>query len=285
MFYPYPSASLSAIVLHRLSDRPGRDAWLEYLRRFQLTEQLGWTHEDTAYGGWGYAVRPVRRRADHRPPFDSDLSSTLFAVGALRLAGVPSDEPVFRKALEFVMRCQNFAGVDAPSVGFDDGGFFLTPTNAAQNKAGIAGTDGQGITRYHSYGSATADGLRALLRCGLTADHPRVRAALAWLERHFTARTNPGTFTAPLEADRDAAFYYYCWSVTHAFRLLDVTTIERGSQRIDWRGALAGALLERQNNDGSWRNDYGFLKEDDPLIATALAAAALANCQAKRRPP
>ena len=276
--YPVYTASLSAIVLHRLSDHPGRDAWLEYLRRYQLTEQLGWTHEDTAYGGWGYAVRPARRLAERRPPFDSDLSSTLFAVGALRLSGVAPDDPVIRHALAFVIRCQNFGD----ERGFDDGGFFLTPTNAAQNKAGIAGRDRHGVTRYHSYGSATADGVRALLRCGLAADHPRVRAAQAWLERTFTVRTNPGTYTAALEPDRQAALYYYCWSISHAFRLLGVTTIEQESRRIDWRQELAEALLQRQRPDGSWHNDHSFLKEDDPLIATTLAAVALANCQATR---
>ena len=39
-------------------------------------------------------------------------------------------------------------------------------------------------------------------------------------------------------------------------------------------------LVERQLPDGSWRNSYSFMKEDDPLIATTLAAAALANCRA-----
>ncbi len=78
--------------------------------------------------------------------------------------------------------------------------------------------------------------MRALLRCGLAADHPRVRAARAWLEQE--------------------------------------------SRRIDWRQELAEALLQRP--DGSWHNDHSFLKEDDPLIATTLAAAALANCQATR---
>ena len=38
-----------------------------------------------------------------------------------------------------------------------------------------------GVLRYHSYGSPTADGVRALVRCGLAHDHPRVLAARAWL--------------------------------------------------------------------------------------------------------
>ena len=79
--------------------------------------------------------------------------------------------------------------------------------------------------------------------------------------------------------DRDAAFYYWCWTVSHAFRLLDVTTIENEAGSVPWAPLLAGELLARQGPDGSWRNPYSFMKEDDPLIATTLAAAALANCR------
>ena len=173
----------------------------------------------------------------------------------------------------FVKRCQNFS---------DDGGFFLTPVNPAQNKAGmagVAGEDGHGGLRYHSYGSATADGLRALVRCGLAPGHPRVVAARAWLERNFSTRTNPGVFEGVLAADRDAAYHYYCWSVTHAFRMLGVSTIRQQGRQVGWAALLAEELLGRQRADGSWQNPYRFMKEDDPLIATALAAAALANCR------
>ena len=58
-----------------------------------------------------------------------------------------------------MIRCQNFA-MEGPEAdpAFDDGGFFFTPTDPVRNKAGAAGTDRRGQVRYHSYGSATADG-------------------------------------------------------------------------------------------------------------------------------
>ncbi len=264
--YPVYTAALSVILFNRAGRFAERDAWADALLHHQLTEALGWRPEDAAYGGWGYSVLPARRPDRGRPPFDSDLSSTLFAVGALRLAGVPPEDPAIRAALQFVKRCQNDT-----EAGGGDGGFFLTPTNEAQNKAGTAPLGG-----YRSYGSATADGLRALLRCGLAPDHRRVRAARAWLDAHFSATTNPGDFVAGLAADRDAAYYYWCWSVSHAWRLLDALGAPSGHRASE----LANAVLDRQLADGAWRNQYSFLKEDDPLIATSLAAAALANCHA-----
>ena len=38
-------------------------------------------------------------------------------------------------------------------------------------------------------------------------------------------------------------------------------------------------LLRRQNPDGTWRNAFTDAKEDDPLVSTPWAAAALAVCR------
>ncbi|MCH8259555.1 MAG: terpene cyclase/mutase family protein [Planctomycetes bacterium] len=284
--FPVYSASLSVIALSRLPMEGfvgARDAWLSFLREHQLTEPLGWDRVDLAFGGWGYSVFPPHKpqgTAAERPPFDADLSSTLFAIGALRLAGVWVDDPSIENALVFVKRCQNYNEMGGPvDSQFDDGGFFFTPTNDLQNKAGSAGTDREGRLRYHSYGTATADGIRALLRCGLQPDDPRVEAARRWLEDHFSTTTVPGVFEPMREQDRDAAYYYYCWSVSHAFRQLTITTIRQNGRSVNWADDLAKELLRRQRDDGSWANHHSFVKEDDPLIGTTLAAAALANCR------
>jgi len=58
-----------------------------------------------------------------------------------------------------------------------------------------------------------------------------------------------------------------------------VRTFERDGVTIDWAEELANALIRRQHPDGSWATTFSFTKEDDPLIATPLAAAALANCR------
>ena len=122
----------------------------------------------------------------------------------------------------------------------------------------------------------TADGLRALLQCGLAPEHPRVVAARRWLERSFSATRHPGEFARDREVLRGATYYYYLWSAAHAFMRLGVTTIETDDGPLDWAPALAAEVIARQREDGSWTNRFTDAREDDPLIATPWAAAALA---------
>jgi hypothetical protein len=106
-----------------------------------------------------------------------------------------------------------------------------------------------------------------------------VTAARRWLERRFSAAHNPGTFRPEREVLRDATYYYWCWAVAHAFAGLDAKQIEGPAGAVDWASALADELMRRQRPDGSWVNRYTDAKEDDPLVATAWAAAALAICR------
>jgi hypothetical protein len=286
MIYPVYTASAAVIALTHFdfpASRAARDAWVHELRRRQLTEALGWQPDDPAFGGWGYSIEPPsKRNADAAPPhpIDADLSSTLFAIGALRIAGMEADDPAIRKALTFVQRCQNVAmSEEYRDPQYDDGGFFFSQTDPVRNKAGVAGTDRHGRLRYHSYGSTTADGLRALLRCGVSQDHPRVRAARAWLEARFSATFHPGTFERARESDRDATYYYYAWSVAHAFRSLGMKEIHSQGRSVAWADALSRELIRRQRGDGTWANRFTASKENDPLVATSFAAGALGICR------
>jgi squalene-hopene/tetraprenyl-beta-curcumene cyclase len=281
--FPVYSAAEAAIVLARVEVAgagPARRAWLDFLRARQLTGDLGWTPDDLAFGAWGDATS-ASIKAQPDSPADADLSSTLFAVGALRIAGAGADDPAVVKALGFIVRCQNFTeedGHDDPA--FDDGGFFFSPTDPVRNKAGVAGTDRDGRVRYHSYGSATADGLRALLRCGLSPGHPRVAAARRWLEWNFSPAHNPGSFEPARTEERDATYYYYAWSLAHAFRALGGRMHEGAGRETAWAEMLARELIGRQRADGTWSNRFTASKEDDPLVATPLALGALGLCRA-----
>jgi squalene-hopene/tetraprenyl-beta-curcumene cyclase len=287
LFPVYTSASASrVVVLENKAEkcRRAQAAWLAYLRRRQLDRSLGWEPSDPAYGGWGFSLG-----IPHKPApgdlkeafFESNLSATVFAIGALRSAAVPPDDPVWSDTLIFVKKCQNFS--DDPAKAdprFDDGGFFFMPADPLQNKAGIAGEDRFGRQRFYSYGSMTADGLRALLRCGLPPQHPRVVAARNWLEANFTVKTHPGTFAQDREVLREATYYYYLWSVAHAFTRLGSKDVQTNNGRVNWAEVLADELLRRQRPDGSWVNRFTDAKEDDPLVSTPWAAAALAHCRA-----
>src|SRR5260370_12313523 len=194
-----------------------RDAWLTYLRERQLTEELGWQPADKPYGGWGYSPRlPRKPKPDEAvPPLtESNLSATLSALEALHAAGAKADDPALHKALVFVRRCQNYS--DDPKQredAFDDGGFFFIYDDPLRNKPDAAGQDRSGRERFASYGSMTADGLRALTLCGRPTDDARVVAARSWLQANFRSDSHPGKYAEDRRHNRDAVYYYYCCSV------------------------------------------------------------------------
>jgi squalene-hopene/tetraprenyl-beta-curcumene cyclase len=262
-----------------------RQALIGLLRERQFSEARGWTPADPSYGGWGYYPELPDKNARGGHPdarLTANLSATVFSIGALRLAGVSAEDPALQKARVFVERCQNWGAVsDRPGSTttrdprFDDGGFFFSPLVPDSNKAGSAGTDAGGRTRYRSYGSMTADGLRALLRLGVPFDHERVQVASRWLAQHFSVEANPGAFPREAELRRASSYYYYVWSAAHALRAMGATEVDTSAGRVHWARALAAALLARQRPDGSWANASMELREDDPLVATPFAMAAL----------
>ncbi len=274
-------AALGALVLSTPGNerhRAARDVLLAEVRRRQLGADNGWRPGEPSFGGWGYAILPPVRPtfAGYDPAHDDErtanLSATLLAVGALRLAGVAADDPALLAARGFVERCQNrraaCAGEPCPA----DGGFNFTPAPAMRdsNKAGaIAG----GPPR--SYGTMTADGVRALVRLGVALDDPRVDEARAWLAARFDAEAAPGDFPPEAESRRAAGYYYWTWTAAHALHHLGARELATTRGPVAWAPALAHALLARQAADGTWRNPATELREDDPVVATSLAMAAL----------
>lgn len=110
--YPVYTAALAAIALShpdQKKHKKARDAFVKFLLSHQLTEQNGWKPEERQYGGWGYCRLLPKRPAPgtFSPPLvESNLSATVFALEALKAAGV-KDKDVYAKALAFVRRCQN----------------------------------------------------------------------------------------------------------------------------------------------------------------------------------
>jgi len=262
----YGAAEASWVML--MAQRPQQMAFVEMIRRHRLDESNGWSREDPQFGGWSDApFVPTRPNDDAvAATRDANLSATLFAVGALKLGGVGPGDPLLQDAAAFTLQCRNA-----------DGGFFFSAVDPARNKAGPTGAAAPG-RRFHSYGSATADAVRILLAAGRTPDDAHVAAARAWLVRHFDPASNPGTFNPDREVLRHSYDYYWAWSVSHAFDRLQHRTA-------DWAPALARELIDRQNADGSWTNRFTDGKEDDPLVATPLALAALRICRDRMLEP
>jgi squalene-hopene/tetraprenyl-beta-curcumene cyclase len=255
-----------------------RDAWLKFLLSHQLTEKLGWKPEDKQYGGWGYCrLTPKKPEpgAIAPPLIESNLSATVFALEALKTSGV-KDTQLYQAAEIFIERCQN-----------GDGGFFFIYDDPVRNKAGSYGG------RFQSYGSTTADGVRGLLiaeSIRIKEEDKTVRLfhargnpspsmlGIGWLEKHFRPDSHPGKYIGAHEPNREAVYYYYAASVSKALRAAGVK--EAGGSSIGWSDTLSAELAKRQNLDGSWVNRANLVREDEPLVATANALIALANCKA-----
>ncbi|GBD36284.1 hypothetical protein HRbin36_01405 [bacterium HR36] len=262
--YPVYTASLTLRVLCHESAQPWaswRAAWANYLLERQLTEKLGWNLSDKPYGGWGYCRVVPRKPAPGQfaPPLvESNLSATVFALDALAAADA-LEEAVKRKAAVFIRRCQN-----------EDGGFHFIYDDPVRNKAGVANWE---PLRFHSYGSATADGLRALMLCQLAEDKARIRSAADWLARHFAVHTHPGRYLATQEPQRNAVYYYYLASLAPC-----AVCPELSREWDSWRIEIAQALAGAQQSDGHWSNPLSLVREDDPVIATAFAVLVLTHC-------
>jgi len=115
--------------------------------------------------------------------------------------------------------------------------------------------------------------------CGRPADDPRVAAVRAWLEANFRSNSHPGKYAEDREHNRGAVYYYYCCSVARALLAARLEELRTTRGQVRWAEELADELVRRQRPDGSWINPLVPQREDDPLVATALAGLALASCR------
>jgi squalene-hopene/tetraprenyl-beta-curcumene cyclase len=261
-------ATSIALLAFREANANGRyDRVIEggrnFLKTMQWDEGENKPTQDAFYGGAGYGGK------NSRP----DLSNTTFFIEALRDTGLPADDPALQKALVFVSRCQNLKSEFNDQAWADkvnDGGFIYTAANGGSSFAGKEANGG-----LRSYAGMTYAGLKSMIYAGLTADDPRVKAALAYVEKHYTLDENPGMGQAGL--------YYYYHTFAKALHLLNRPTLTDASgQAHDWRADLTAALAKRQNRDGSWVNPADRFLEGDPNLVTAYGLLALAYTRPKR---
>ncbi len=213
------------------------------------------------YGGAGYGK--------HKRP---DLSNTQMMVEALHASGLPKDDPAYRKALRFISRCQMQSQSNDMSFarGVEDGGFIYSPANGGESKAGM--TEREHDSHLRSYGSMTYAGFKSLLYADLKRDDPRVKAAWAWIGKHYTLKANPNM---PDRQSLEGLYYYYhvfarslqAWGEEHV--------VDAEGHRNPWRTDLAKELLDRQHSDGSWVNMADRWYEGNPNLVTAYSVLAL----------
>jgi hypothetical protein len=292
--YPVYAAGLCTSALSRaeMKSEPGQvAAWSRLVQSLQLNPQNGWTENDAQFGGWGYSHQPPFKPAagETLSPLDEpNLSATVFALETLVISDPEGRliRPAQQAALRFVWRCQNLSASEgsggshesSQDAKFNDGGFHFMQSDPVRNKPGVAGTDSHGRTRFVSYGSATADGLRALLLCGTRRTESRVVAARKWLCIHFEDGSHPGAYPDERSSLKPSLDYYYAASVASAFRAVGIPDDEPLGKG-EWARRLSQRLISRQREDGSWSNPAVDVREDDPLVATPLALRSLQICR------
>ncbi len=185
-------------------------------------------------GGWSYyGVDPTYNRADN--------SNSQFAVLALYEAeriGVKIDQKIWDLALDYWSRMQNKDGSWGYRATINPS---LQTTNSGDGTGSMtcAGIAALVIcSGIRESGGARIDGEK--LQCCQEVDDTvseRINNGLAWMAKHFSIQTNPGTNT-----DIDTWLYYYLYGLERVGRL----TAHRFIGNNDWYREGTDFLLRRK---------------------------------------
>ncbi len=232
----------------------------DYLIRIQFRPGEERTKEPHYVGGITY-------NDEQKPP---NMSTTIFALEALRAAGVPEDSEVFKNAALFVSRCQNRSeSNDMPLdvILTNDGGFFYAPGDSRGEI--IPGEQGRTL---RSYGSMTYAGFLGFIYCYISKDDPRAKSALEWIQNNYTFEQNPGL------PKKMQGYYYYLLTIAKALDAGNLKTLPDGKPVV---ADLKAKILEKQKADGTWINDQeDRWQEGNPILTTAYMLTALGHIKA-----
>jgi len=238
-----------------------RKKLLDYLVGAQLTETREFEPTNPHYGGWDLtgAQKVIGQTSG------TNVSLVRYVLEAFREVG--GDDPAVAKSITLARKwiggCQNFPG--------GDGGFFYTPEAKLQgNKAQVVDGGAPEEVRARSYGSATVDGIGCLLHLGADRTDERLAAGLRWLEERPSVAQVPGfeSFEESIGWEQGLRFYYYSG--------LAGVLPELPAEKADTiRKQIRERLIADQRKDGSWQNESTRMREDDPLLCTAMALIAL----------
>jgi hypothetical protein len=235
---------------------------VEYLLGAQVAEGRGFKPDSPSYGGWDFLAKEDAEAITT----GTNISVTRHVVeglAALREQAQGADAPrspiaaSLELARQYVLRCQQ------PSGGFA----FTCEPASLNNKAAYADEE---LKQPRPYATATCDGILALLACGVKPDDEAVGKAIDWLLKRPALELVPGFEGLPPEAgwQRGLRFYYYAG-------LARVLPHFPAADREVRREALHKHVLDLQTKDGYWVNESDRMRENDPLVATALAVMAL----------
>ncbi|MEK7450285.1 MAG: prenyltransferase/squalene oxidase repeat-containing protein [Planctomycetota bacterium] len=223
-------------------------------------------------GGWGYQ----ERGGEVKP--NPNMSVLNQVAAALHEGGLPKDNEVWARAVEFTTRCQNSSETNKfQAVVGNDGGVFYSPMESKAGEETLA----DGRKTFKSYASMTYAGLLSFIYADVDKNNPRVRAVYAWIQAHYNLDENIGLRTdARPELGKQGLFYYY-----HTFaKALDaygekIIITKPDNAEHFWAKDLTEKLAARQQENGTWVNDVDRWMEGYDLLTTCYSLMALDICR------
>jgi squalene-hopene/tetraprenyl-beta-curcumene cyclase len=211
-------------------------------------------------GGIGYGSKDEQ----------ANLSTTHYALQALKAAGVKEDDEVWKRAVGFVAICQNSAETNSLEYAavVNDGGFIYSPVESKAGKVAIRGKEG-----WRSYGSMTYAGYLSYVYARLSPDDERVKGAERWIAANYTLDENPGM--------KMQGLYYYYHTFALAFAARGQKTLKLADGReVGWAQDLGAKLLSLQDDDGGFTNPADRWHEGSRVICASYALRALNRVKA-----
>lgn len=257
----YPTYATAMVVIAMrafpaLADSLPREKLVTYLLEAQVHSRRGFTKDSPDFGGWDLLGPDDAQGVST----GSNVSVTCCVLEALGSEKSDEAKTAITAALDWLQRAQDSTG---------DGGFAFTPERSSLNNKALWHDVEREQPR--SYGTATCDGLRALVASGGPADS--IEQAQDWISKQKVVELVPGFEPLPAELGwKDGLRYYYAQTLARVARHKLDPQIP-GEQVVK----LATWLVASQKPARKWQNESARMREDDPLIATCFAVDALAS--------
>ena len=275
--YPNYATAYALRVLSQFGNEGDKDLiqkMQNYLINQQFVETRGMDSSHYAYGSWGFGEKGIPKGYTGH----IDISHTRKVVQALAESGL-EEKAVFEKAQYFLRLVQKHPDEKRPqpvpgntSPVFPeasypyDGGFYSSPLILGANKAKYNPESGV----FPSYATATCDGMLALLAAGWSVSSEPVIRANQWLKGHKNLNFPEGIPEDDPDQWHRVLVIYHLWVRSEVYQKLNWPEEEKKK--------LLNMILSLQNSDGSFANQEGSRnKEDDPLLATAMAVMGMNN--------
>ncbi len=118
----------------------------------------------------------------------------------------------------------------------------------------------------------TYAGLKSMIYAGVGPNDPRVKAAIAWLQKHYDLSSNPGM-------GQQGLYYYYQTFAKALAAMGQDTFVDDKGNKHDWRAELVAQLAKQQREDGAWVNETTRWMEGDANLVTGYSLLALSYCK------